>query len=148
MRNLENLRATGALSIVLNRENGETTELHLKNLVVASGLNFIVNRMKDPLVAVMSHMSVGEDTTAAVTGNTDLGSQIVGSRVALTSTAVVDNTITYVATFDAGVGTGAVTEAGVFNADTGGTMLCRTVFPVVNKQAGDSMTVTWTVTVS
>jgi len=55
---------------------------------------------------------------------------------------------TYVATFGAGTGTGAVTEAGLFNAASGGTMLCRTVFPVVNKQSGDSMTVSWVVTVS
>jgi len=27
-------------------------------------------------------------------------------------------------------------------------MLCRTTFPVVNKAAGDSIAVTWTVTVS
>jgi hypothetical protein len=56
--------------------------------------------------------------------------------------------VTYVATFPAGTGTGAVTEAGIFNASSSGTMLCRTVFPVVNKQSGDSMTITWTVTVS
>jgi hypothetical protein len=27
-------------------------------------------------------------------------------------------------------------------------MLCRTVFPVVNKQAGDTLQITWTVTLS
>ena len=48
----------------------------------------------------------------------------------------------------AGTGTGAVTEAAILNASSGGTMLCRTVFSVVNKGASDSMTVTWTVTVS
>ena len=50
--------------------------------------------------------------------------------------------------FAAGSGTGAITEAGVFNASSGGTMLCRTVFSVVNKGADDSMTITWTITVS
>ena len=45
-------------------------------------------------------------------------------------------------------GTGAITEAGIFNASSSGTMLCRTVFSVVNKGASDSMTITWTVTVS
>ena len=56
--------------------------------------------------------------------------------------------IAYVASFVAGVGTGAVTEAGVFNAASAGTMLCRTVFSVVNKGAADSMSITWTITVS
>ena len=54
----------------------------------------------------------------------------------------------YVASFEAGDATGAVTEAGLFNAVTGGDMLCRTVFAVVNKAADDTMTVTWTITVS
>ena len=44
--------------------------------------------------------------------------------------------------------TGAITEAGLFNASSSGTMLCRTVFSVVNKGASDAMTITWTVTVS
>ena len=42
----------------------------------------------------------------------------------------------------------AVTEAGVFNASSSGTMLCRTVFPVVNKGADDTMSVTWTITLT
>ena len=58
------------------------------------------------------------------------------------------NTITYTATFPAGTGTGAITEAAVLNASSSGTMLCRTTFPVVNKAAGDTIAVTWVVTVS
>jgi len=50
--------------------------------------------------------------------------------------------------FGAGEGTGSITEAGIFNASSSGTLLCRTVFSVVNKGASDSMTITWTVTVS
>jgi len=54
----------------------------------------------------------------------------------------------YVATFGAGTGTAALTEAAILNASSSGTMLCRTVFSVINKGASDSMTVTWTVTAS
>ncbi len=63
---------------------------------------------------------------------------------------IVDNdaVVTYVCAFSAGEGTGALTEAGIFNASSSGTMLCRTEFNVVNKGASDSMTITWTVTVS
>jgi hypothetical protein len=50
--------------------------------------------------------------------------------------------------FPAGTATGAITEAGIFNAATGGTMLCRTTFPVINKGSADSLAVTWVVTVS
>lgn len=149
MQNIEHLKAKGELSIVLTDATGAVKyESHEKNLVVNTGLNFIVNRMKDANATVMSHMSVGTGTTAAAAADTTLESEIGGSRTALTSTTVTANQIVYIASFGAGVGTGAVTEAGIFNGSSGGTMLCRTVFPVVNKQAGDSMTVTWTVTVS
>lgn len=84
-----------------------------------------------------------------------------------------NNRITYVATFgpdqstgyynpdldpaDQTVGGGPLVEAGIFNAPateaqsvagTVGTMLCRTVFLPVNKESGDTITITWTVTIS
>jgi hypothetical protein len=149
MNQLETLKASGALRVVLTDAQGNVKEdVNLKNLVVNTGLNYIVSRMKDTSATAMSHMELGTGTTAAAAADTALGGAIAGSRQALTSTTVSSNTITYVASFAAGVGTGAVTEAGIFNASSAGTMLCRTVFPVVNKQSGDSMTVTWTVTVS
>jgi hypothetical protein len=103
--------------------------------------------MKDTTDAAMSHMAVGSGTTAAAAGDTALETQI-GSRVSLTSTTVTSNAVAYVATFAAGTGTGAITEAGIFNADTSGTMLCRTVFSVVNKGADDTLQITWTITLN
>ena len=102
--------------------------------------------MKDATATAMSHMAIGSGSTAAAASDTALGNQL--GRVALTSTTVSNAVVTYVASFPAGTGTGAVTEAAILNASSGGTMLCRTVFSVVNKGAQDSMTVTWTVTVS
>jgi hypothetical protein len=94
----------------------------------------------------MSHMAIGTSTTAAAASQTALGSE--SARVALTSTTVSGADVTYVATFPAGTGTAAITEAAILNASSGGTMLCRTVFAVVNKGASDSMTITWVVTAS
>ena len=104
--------------------------------------------MKDASATAMTHMELGTGTTAAAAGNTALETAISGSRTALTSTTVTSNAVAYVASFAAGTGTGAVTEAGILNAGSGGTLLCRTVFSVVNKGASDSMTITWTVTIS
>jgi len=144
----DNLKLRGDLAIVLRDKDGNIKEQRNEtNLVVSAGLNFICDRMEGTSEAVMSHMAVGSDNTAAAAGNTDLGS-ILGSREALDSTTVVDNAITYVASFEAGEGTGAITEAGIFNASTAGTMLCRTVFPVVNKAADDTLEITWTITLT
>lgn len=149
MQQLETLKLKGELQVVLTGSDGIVRETHdFKNLVVSTGLNFIVSRMKDTSATAMSHMELGTGSTAAAAGDTTLGTAISGSRSALTSTTVSTNTITYVASFAAGTGTGAVTEAGIFNASSAGTILARTVFPVVNKQSGDSMTVSWVITVS
>lgn len=143
----DTIDANGVLSIVVRDENGNIKEeLNLTNLVVTAGLTYIASRMTGTSATVMSHMAVGSGSTAAALGDTALGSQL--GRVALTSSTPTANSVAYVATFPAGTGTGAITEAGIFNASSGGTMLCRTVFDVVNKAAGDSMTITWTVTVS
>ena len=102
--------------------------------------------MKDATATAMSHMANGKGATAAASGDSSLGTE--ASRQALTSTTVNNNAVSYVASFAAGSGTGAITEAGVLNAASGGTLLCRTVFSVVNKGASDSMTITWTITIS
>lgn len=146
MQALETLKAKGDVSIQITRADGSVETKEFKNLVVNTGLNYIVSRMKDATVGAMSHMAIGSGSTAAAAGNTALGTEL--GRVALTSTTVSSNTIQYVATFPAGTGTGAITEAGMFNGASAGVMLCRTVFGVVTKDVGDSMTITWTVTVS
>jgi len=138
----DKFKLKGKLSIALN---GEVVR-EVDNLVVTSGKNYVASRMKDATATAMSNMAIGSGSTAAAAGNTALGTEL--GRVSLTSTTVTNNEVAYVATFGAGTGTGAITEAGLFNANSGGTMLCRTVFSVVNKGSADSMTITWTVTVS
>lgn len=138
--------ARGSLRIELIKPNGEVQTTLIDNLIVSVGLNYIVNRMKDASVNVMSHVAVGSGTVEPVAGNTALGAEI--SRALLTSTVVNDNQIVYAVTFAPGVGTGAITEAGAFNASTEGVMLARTVFPVINKPGPDTMSITWTVTLN
>jgi hypothetical protein len=94
----------------------------------------------------MSHMAIGSGTNDPVVGDTTLQTEL--GRVSLTSSASAGAVVTYIASFGAGTGTGAVTEAGILNASSAGTLLCRTEFAVVNKGADDSMTITWTITVS
>ena len=144
----DNLKLRGDVAIVLKDKDGNVKENRtINNLVVTAGLTFICSRMAGTSAGVMSHMALGSGSTAASAGQTDLVS-ILGSREALDSTNASSNTIVYVSSFEAGEGTGAVVEAGIFNAGSSGTMLCRTVFPTVNKQADDTMSVTWTITLT
>ena len=138
----DQLQLKGHLQIHLNDELVQDID----NLVVTTGKNLVASRLVGTTPAVMSHMAIGSGTTAAAAGNTTLVTET--DRNALTSTTVTANAIAYVCTWAAGDATAALTEAGIFNASSGGDMLCRTVFSVVNKGASDSMTITWTVTVS
>ena len=140
-------RALGKLTIEVKDKDGKLKQREeVKNLVVDTGLAYIASRMKDASATAMSYMAIGTGSSAAAAGNTALGTE--AARVALTSTTVTSNAVAYVASFAAGTGTGAITEAGILNAASSGTLLCRTVFSVVNKGASDSMTITWTVTIS
>jgi len=144
----DTIKMTGELKItVTNPDNNVVQEVVVPNLVVTAGKNWIAGRMYDTGIPdEMSHMAIGTDNTAAAAGDTGLGTE--AGRVALTSTTVTANSVAYVATFPAGTGTGAITEAGIFNAASSGTMLCRTVFSVINKGAADTLGITWTVTVN
>lgn len=153
MKTNDSVKATGQVSIDIFGPNGELKEkAYIPNLVVAVGRAYIASRMKDDSSTAMSHMAVGTGAVGAGAGlpadaaDTTLGTE--ANRQLLLSTIVASNVVTYTAEYAAGQGTGALTEAGIFNAGVAGTMLCRTVFDVINKAADDSMTITWTVTLS
>lgn len=148
----DTLKVTGAVSIKLLDKDGNVTDTReIPNLVVTVGKTFIAASMLKTTVntpIAMTHMAVGTSSTAPAAGDTTLGAEVAGSRTALASATSSANVVTYTCTFGAGVGTGALVEAGIFNASSAGTMLCRTTFSVVNKGAADAMSITWTITVS
>ena len=139
----DDLKLTGALTISLNGEVVQETD----NVVVTDGKKWVADRMNNAN-AVMSHMAIGTGNTTVDAADTTLDTEL--DRNALTSTTVTDNTIAYVGTWSAGDGTGAIIEAGLFDASSGGDCLARTVFSsgIVNKGASDTLTITWTITVS
>jgi hypothetical protein len=142
----ESVALKGNLSVVLYDENYIVKDQRdVKNLVVSVGKNHIADRMVANTTPVMSHMAIGSGNVNPTTSDTAMNTEV--SRVALTSSTRTNNTIAYITTFGAGVGTGTIAEAGIFNALSGGTMLCRTRFNAVNKGASDVIVITWNVTV-
>ncbi|NDC87965.1 MAG: hypothetical protein EB075_04025 [Bacteroidetes bacterium] len=138
----DDLSLKGKLTIAVN---GQTVR-EVPNLVVTAGKEFVASRMAGVSSDEMSHMAIGTSSTSPAAADITLGTE--AARVSLTSTTVTNANVVYVASFPAGTGSGAIVEAGLFNAASGGDMLCRTTFAVVNKGANDSITITWTVTVS
>lgn len=143
-------RITGKVTFKQTDKSGNVIfEKTVTNLVVGAGLDYIAARMVDDSIpSAMSHMALGASNTAATLLDTTLGAEL--GRVALSGgVGIVDsNTVTYTASFPAGTATGDIVEAGIFNNVTTGTMLCRTVFPLVTKGADDSLAVTWVITIN
>ena len=217
----DNFALTGALTIAVNNEVVQKTH----NLVVTSGKEWVAKRMAGQ-DSNMTHMAIGTGTTAAAAAQTALVTELERNAMTVSGGTVSTNTIQYAATYAAGDGTGAITEAGIFDTvgskvddiavsaggtgytsaptvtftggggtgatatatvsggvvtavtvtgvgsgytsaptigftggagsgatatasmKEGGDMLARTKFAVVNKGADDSMTITWTITVS
>ena len=141
----------GNLSIKkYSKDNNLVQQLDVPNLIVNVGKQYIASKIVGYTGSssnVMSHMGVGSSASTPAAGNTNLNAAIVGGRIALDSSTVSGTIVTYSATFGPGVGTGSVVEAGIFNASSAGTMLCHTVFPVVNKDANETIVITWNISV-
>lgn len=165
------IKPSGIVRLTLLDRYGHTKfETTVPNLVVRTGLSHIALRMStywltpvngvlpDTIANEMSHMALGSSATEPTASDTQLGAQL-GNRVALTpagngakATIAIPTggpaTVTFSGLFPAGTATGNVTEAGIFNALTSGTMLCRTTFPVISKLSTDSLAISWTITIS
>ncbi len=147
----EDIKARGQLTVSIKGPDGKIKHrVTHKNLVVTTGRNHIADQLSTLAEASMSHMAIGTGTTAQILADTSLQSEL--SRKALLTkdqgTGLDAHQVVYVTEWPAGEGTGAITEAGIFNAAAAGTMLCRTVFPVKNKGASDTLSLTWTISIS
>jgi hypothetical protein len=120
-------------------------EEFVHNTVTTAGKTGMINQLlASPTLPTLGWLAVGTGTP----GGTLLGAEI--ARVAFTSKTASTNVLTVAATFNAGTGTGAITEAGTFDVVTANTvnMWMSASFGVVNKGASDSLTITWTLTVN
>jgi len=149
MQTQESVKIKGHINIKLFDRKGNIKEFRdIDNVIVTVGKNFLASWLKDATqsTSFMQYVALGTGTNAADASDTDLQTPL-GSRVAGTLTSNT-NIWQNQATFAPGAATGALTESGLFSESTGGTLFARQVFPVVNKQAGDTIVFTWQVTLS
>ena len=142
-----NITLVGDLKAVVRNKAGVVVQEQLiKNLVVDAGKELVANRLKADTQPAIGWIAVGTDGTVAGAAQTALVAET--GRVAVSSSTVTANAVAFVATFGAGVATGTLLEAGLFNDVAVGTMLSRTASINVAKSATDTLTITWTITVS
>lgn len=133
-------------------------EMVVSNLITSAGKAGLASRVNGSgSAAAFTSIGFGTGTTAAAVGDTALETgktasggadsgvhvlptaSVTASRV---TTSVTNDTAQLLGTISI-TGTIAVTESGVFNADTNGTLLCRQVFSAINVISGDSLQLTW-----
>lgn len=125
------------------------------NLVVSAGKAGIASRINGSGgEAAFTYIAVGTGTTAASASDTTLqtetatsGLSRANSTASRVTTSVTNDTAQLVNTFTV-TGTVAVTESGVLNAASTGTLLARQVFSAINVVNGDSLQITWKVQAS
>lgn len=122
----------------------------ISNLVVNTGLAGMASRFNGAGgEAAFTYIALGTGTTAPSATDTALEAEITtggGARANATAsrtttdttndTSQLQNTFSFTASF-------AITESGVFNAASGGTMAARQTFSAINVVNGDSLQVTW-----
>ena len=145
----DNFSPKGELTLTLTDKNGKVKNTHTQNLVVTSGRNWIVERMgndADVTANVMTHIAVGEGNADVELENLALDNEAARAEMEFPGGNVEGgNVIVYRATFGPTEGTGALIEAGIFDAAIDGTMLSRASFPEINKQQDDTLNIIWRV---
>lgn len=138
----EDQKYVGSLTI---KKNGKIVLDH-HNLVVTNGKNFAASRLvSNTEYPALAAIAVGSGVTAAAVGDVGLQNEL-GRQVFDSAPGRAGATVSMTSTFGPGVGTGTITEAGLFNASSGGNMFSRSTFSGIPKGALDTITVTWSVT--
>lgn len=126
--------------------------LEVSNLITLAGIAGIAARINGSgSPAAFTYIALGTGTTGAADADTQLEAEITtsgGARAAASVSVVTTDdpgdTAQLQVTFNfTSGGTFAITESGVLNAASDGTLLARQVFSAINVASGDSLQVTW-----
>jgi hypothetical protein len=130
------------MHLVLRDKDGNIKdERRVYNTVTTAGKNGAADQiLAAPSLNKPTHMAIG---TGSPSG-TALGTEL--DRNANTSKNRSGAVVTIVGDWAAGDGTGAITEAGTFDAASTGNMWMSASFSVINKGASDTLSISWTLT--
>lgn len=128
----------------------------VSNLITTVGVAGIAARINGSgSPAAYTYIALGTGTTAAADADTQLVNEVTtsggaraNSSVSVVTTDTAGDTAQLQNTFNfTSGGTFAITESGVLNAASTGTLLARQVFSAINVVSGDSLQVTWKIDV-
>ena len=140
------LKVNVKMQLFDSKGNLKTTR-RLHNAKTNNAVYGLLDQLLDtPTLAKVGYMELGAGTPTS----TLLGAYIAGSRTAIIKTRTL-NVVTITGIFPAGVGTGNITEAALFDVATENTinMWCSaTDFTMIPKNIGDILEITWILTLN
>jgi hypothetical protein len=149
------LQLHGKLDVLLYDESGNLKdERHFDNLIVDAGFEGVAYRIAphDGTITPATpwnYIAIGTGSTAPAAGDVALVSELDRKNdVQAEYTTTFGKQLKLQVSFGPGEGTGTIAESGLFNAAGGGDMLARQTFATISKGASDTLTVTWTITLS
>jgi len=148
----ETLKVKGLISLELTDKDGNLKDKReIKNTITNTGLAQIALLAGDASAVPFTYLALGTGVAAAAATDTTLGTESSASglaRAAATvsrvTTTVTNDTLQLLKAFTAGA-SAAITECGIFNDSSVGTLLGRQVFSAVNVVSGDILTITYKV---
>ena len=147
----DKIKSKGSLTIEVKDKDGKEKykKEKIQNLVTTIGKAEIAKLFltdQTGSAIAFDFIAIGEGTTAAAITDTTLETESMreAGTGTITTTTVTDDTSTLVGVFNI-VSTLAITEYGLLNAGTAGTLFSRTIGAVKNVVNGDTITVTWNI---
>ena len=158
----EAMKLRGWFELVVRDADGNIKDYRLvNNTVVNVGKAQVAGLINSALSAssggAFKYLAIGTATSATGVTDTTLGAEATttggGQRGLATTldrvtTSVTNDTARFIKTFSITSGTLAAGEAAIFDASSGGEMLARQPYAVINLSSGDSLQTTWQVQVS
>ena len=151
----ENVKLRDKMVAKVYDKEGNLKDIREKeDLVVDVGKAQVAGLINGIVTTAFTYIAIGTGTTAPTASDTGLGTETTrkSASTSRVTTSVSNDTAQLQATFsssDGLSGTSAITESGVFDASSGGNMLCRQTFDALNVDwdSGDTLQITWQIQV-
>jgi len=138
-------------NLTLNARHGDGVLFdtrYVHNMIMDAGEDEVAKLIGGITASAFTYVAMGTDNTAPADSQTALIAEIStngGSRAADSSPTSSGNvlTINYLFTI---TGALAIVEAGLLNESSGGDMLARQIFDVINLTADDTIEIIWEIT--
>jgi YD repeat-containing protein len=155
MKLTESIDPKGRITLQMRDAQGAMVqEVAADNSIVLTGRDLVAKQFAGQSIASVSHVAIGTGNAPTDPNvSSALGTELFRKAInpinpALHIATTNDNKkkVTISCDLDFNEGNGALTEAGLFNAVTGGVMYNRVVFPPVNKTTDFKLTIIWEIT--